>query len=119
MENIVGAPVTIPLKAVDWLRNTLSGVAESAYQEDISGFKTGKRRLGLTDEALVRLRRQASMGYATGDEAMHPYSISKEAQRMMNSGSTYNITISHANIAMSEQQKAAYNMKRSMMPGVP
>lgn len=29
------------------------------------------------------------------------------------------ITVSHANIAMSEQQKAAYNMKRSMMPGVP
>lgn len=30
-----------------------------------------------------------------------------------------NITVSHANIAMGEKQKAAYNLKRSMMPGVP
>lgn len=29
------------------------------------------------------------------------------------------ITISHANVAMGEKQKAAYNMRRSMMPGVP
>lgn len=122
-----GKFVTSGSSGLEMWQDKKEAAAEAAYQQDIAGRSTMNRRHGLTGERAAQLAEQAKRGQRNVNGNANEISIAtrEEVAQPGNpsnvTGNAYptNITISHANFTMSDEDKARVLMRLSNMPGVP